>query len=133
MIHARVAAAGVATLAVLLTGCEMEIDRKDRPSQTVSVSVEPGQAEMARVELHMKVGDLNVSGGAKNLVEGDLRYLEPDKPTVDSSNSSFRASVVIDQKMSGHTSSKGDNYRWDLKLNDSVPTDLSMDFGVGHG
>ncbi len=133
MVHTRVTAAGVATLAFLLTGCEMEIDRKERPSATMSISVEPGKAELARVELHMKVGDLNVSGGAKNLIEGDLRYLEPDKPTVDTNTSSFRASVVVNQKMSGHTKMKGDNLRWDLKLIDSIPTDLSMDFGVGHG
>ena len=35
--------------------------------------------------------------------------------------------------MSGHTSTRGDDYRWDLKLNDAMPVDLSMDFGVGHG
>jgi len=133
MMQVRVATAGVVTLTFLLAGCEVDFDRRDRPSASMPVSVEAGKAELSRVELHMKVGDLKISGGAKNLVEGELRYLEPDKPTVESSNSSFRASVVIDQKMSGRSKSRGDNYQWDLKLNDAMPIDLSMDFGVGHG
>jgi len=132
MIHPRIAAAGIASLAILLTGCEVDFDHKDIPTQTTPISIEAGKAELARVELHMKVGELNIVGGAKNLIEGDLTHREGQKPSVESSNASFRASVVIDQKISGNKSGKG-KLRWDLKLNDAIPMDLSMDFGVGQG
>ncbi len=123
----------VLPLALLLAACEINFDRQERPVNSLPVSVEAGKAEIARVELHMKVGDLRIKGGSANLISGDLRYSEPDKPTVQVNNSSFRASVVVDQVLTGHTTKKGDNLRWDLKLNDQMPIDLSMDFGVGQG
>jgi predicted membrane protein len=52
---------------------------------------------------------------------------------VHNDSSSFRTTVSIDQPTRGHTSSRGDGYHWDLRLNPTVPMDLQLDFGVGQG
>ncbi len=119
---------------LLSSGCEIDLGRQG-PPKTEPVAVELGKTEMARVELRMKVGELKLTGDAANskLIEGDLRYLDPEKPVVRSDSSSFRTTVSIDQPTRGHTSSRGDGYSWNLRLNPGVPLDLQLDFGVGEG
>lgn len=118
---------------LLLTSCGLDLGHQSGPPKTEHVSLELGKAEMARVELRMKVGELKVSGGSTQLIEGDLQYLDPEKPVVRTDSSSFRTTVYVDQPMRGHTSSRGDKYSWDLRLNPVVPLDLQLDFGVGEG
>ncbi|HME10142.1 MAG TPA: toast rack family protein [Bryobacteraceae bacterium] len=117
---------------LLLSACEIDLGRRG-PTKTEPVAVELGKTEMARVELRMKVGEMKLTGGASKLIEGDLRYTDPEKPVVRSDSSGFRTTVSIDQPTRGHTSSRGDNYSWDLRLNPEVPLDLQLDFGVGQG
>jgi len=118
---------------LLLSACDVDLGHRAGPPKTEHVSIDLGKTEMARVELRMKVGELRVTGDASKLVEGDLRYLDPEKPAVRTDSSSFRTTVYIDQLTRGHTSSRGDNYSWDLRLNPDVPLDLQLNFGVGEG
>jgi hypothetical protein len=118
---------------LFLTACEVDMGRHSGPPKTEQVSLDLGKTEMAKVELRMKVGGLRVSSGSSKLVEGELRYLDPEKPTVRTDSSSFRTTVSIDQTTHGHTSTRGDEYSWNLRLNQDIPLDLQLDFGVGQG
>jgi len=118
---------------LLLSACELDLGHRAGPPKTEHVSLELGKTELAKVELRMKVGELRVTGDSSKLIEGDLHYLDPAKPVVRTDSSSFRTNVSIEQLTRGHTSSRGDNYSWDLRLNPEVPLDLKVDFGVGEG
>jgi hypothetical protein len=118
---------------LLLSSCEMDVGRSSGPPKLEPVSIELGKAEMARIELRMKLGQLKLSKGDSKLIEGDLHYLDPEKPTVRMDSSGFRTTVSIDQVTRGHTSSRGDSYSWDLRLNPDTPLDLQVNFGVGEG
>jgi hypothetical protein len=119
--------------ALALCSCVVDLGHSSGPPKTEPVSVELGKAEMARIELRMKVGELRVDKGDSKLIEGELHYLDPEKPTVRTDSSSFRTSVFIDQPTRGHTSSRGDSYSWNLRLNPETPLDLQVNFGVGEG
>ncbi len=119
-------------LAVLILGaCDL---RRIPTGPTVheTKSVDLGKFEMARVEVKMGVGELHVDGGSPNLVDADFEYNVPEwKPRVDSSSSSFRADVKIEQPSGGAGVSGNSTYIWKLKLNDGVPLNLVTHLGTG--
>jgi hypothetical protein len=93
--------------------------------------VELGKFEMARVELKMGVGELRVEGGSSHLVDADFEYNVPSwKPIVESNSSSFRADVKIEQP-NGGSGIGNTTYKWDLRLNDSVPVNVVTHLGTG--
>src|ERR1700685_3115239 len=116
---------------LLLCSCNVDLGHSSGPPQTEAVSVELGRAEMARIELRMKVGELRLDKGESKLIEGDLRYRDPEKPTVRTDSCSFRPTVFIERASGGHTSSRGASYAWNLRLNPDTPLDLLVHFGVG--
>ena len=85
-----------------------------------------------RVEIVMGAGDLEVSGGAEELLEADFTYnvarLEPE---VKYTNGTL---VVRQPGSEGLPALPGiTDFRneWDLRLNNEVPMDLSVDVGAG--
>jgi len=102
------------------------------PSVHETRVIDLGKFEMARVELKMSVGELHVDGGSPNLVDADFDYNVPEwRPRVDSSSSSFRADVKIEQPSGGAAVSGDSRYIWRLKLNDGVPLNLVTHLGTG--
>jgi hypothetical protein len=95
--------------------------------------VEVGKFEMARVSLKMDVGELHVQGGSPHLVDADFTYNVPAwRPRLESSSSSFRADVKIEEPSGGFTTSGNSRYEWDLKLNNGVPLNLVAHLGTGN-
>ena len=93
--------------------------------------IEMGKFEMARFELHMGAGELHIEGGSPKLLEANFDYNVPSwKPMLDANTSSFRADIKISQPNSA-TSFGNQTCRWDLKLNDSLPTNLIAHLGAG--
>lgn len=117
-------------VALLLCACEIDTGRRG-PVTTETRDIDLGNAEKARVELDMNVGELRVSGGASKLMEGNFRYVDPYKPEIRYEPSSLRANIIIQQTSHGARSTRGDTYKWDLRLNDSVPMEMVINFGVG--
>lgn len=102
------------------------------PLQTESQSVELGVAESVRVKIEMGAGELEVTGGADELMEADFTYNVAElKPEVFYSD----ATLTIQQPDVEGIASLGDldgyRYEWDLRLNDDVPMDLSIELGTG--
>ena len=103
------------------------------PEQHESRSVELDKAERVRVELKMPVGELDMRGGAQNLLDADFTYNVPEwKPDVRYHSGGVAGDLIIEQH--GPRSSSGNKKNhWDLHFNDKVPLDLRTEVGAGEG
>src|ERR687894_1008580 len=101
--------------------------------QHVSKSVDPKDAQSARAQLKMGAGELNLTGGADQLMEGDFSYNVLDwKPKVSYDVSGQKGELVVEQgSANGGNLSGGARNEWDISLNDEVPTDLVVQLGAG--
>ena len=99
-----------------------------------SKSVDPKNAQSARAQLKMGAGELNVTGGADQLMEAEFSYNVSDwKPKVSYDVSGKKGELVVKQKGSaeGGNLSGGVRNEWDIRMNDEVPTDLAVQLGAG--
>jgi hypothetical protein len=101
--------------------------------QHVSKSVDPKNAQSARAQLKMGAGELNLTGGADQLMEGEFSYNVSDwKPEVSYDVSGEKGELVVKQGApSGGDLSGGARNEWDISMNDEVPTDLVVKLGAG--
>ena len=101
--------------------------------QHVSRSVDPKNADSVRAQLKMGAGELNVTGGADQLMEGDFSYNVSEwKPKVSYNVSGQKGELVVKQggAEGGSLDGKARN-EWDITMNDEVPTDLMVQLGAG--
>ena len=99
--------------------------------QTESQSVELGDVESVGVEIDMGAGELNVAGGADELLEADFTYnVDALKPEVE-----FRGRKLTIRQPEVDIASFADlpdyRYEWDLRFNDDVPLDMNIKLGTG--
>ena len=103
---------------------------------TESQSVELDDAESVRTELRIGFGRLNLSGGAQQLMEANFSYnVDEWEPEVDY-DGGRQGTLTVQQG-----GSDGDGFsfldlddarnEWDIRLNNGVPTDLSIGMGAG--
>jgi len=116
--------------ALLLTGCA---DRaRVGALQSESQSVELGDASSVRVEINFGAGNLEVTGGAEELLEADFTYnVAKLKPEVEYRDGTL---VVRQPESGGMPALQGiTDFRneWSLRLNNEVPMDLRVDLGAG--
>jgi len=101
--------------------------------QTKTETIELGDAESVTVEIDMGAGELDVSGGASELLEATFTYnVEELNPEATFSNNNLFVQ---------HADIKGgigsffdlDEYRneWDLQFNEDVPIEMHIDIGAG--
>src|SRR5215212_9759568 len=98
-----------------------------------SKSVDPENAQSARVQLKMGAGELNVTGGADQLMEADFSFNVSDwKPKVSYDLSGKKGELVVKQgSAEGGNLSGGARNEWDISMNDELPTDLAVQLGAG--
>lgn len=117
-------------IALVLAGCGPRI--RVGELRTESESVELGDAGAVRVEIVMGAGDLQVAGGAQDLLEADFAYNVAElKPEVEYTDGTL---VVQHPDVSGFRALQDiTDFRneWDLRLSDGVPMDLSVKMGAG--
>jgi hypothetical protein len=115
---------------IALTACDIDFVRTG-PDEHETKSIDLDKSEMARVEIKMGVGELTVDGGSSKLMDADFTYNVPSwKPVVRYSSTGFRGNLIIEQP-SGSRGGSHVNYRWNVRLNDSVPLDISAKLGAG--
>jgi hypothetical protein len=103
----------------------------ERESRTVTRSVELDRAESVGVELKMGAGELTVGGGAGRLLDASFQFNVPEwEPLLDYQPGASRATLRISQPSATAAFGNTEN-RWDLRLNDRVPMDLSANLGAG--
>jgi hypothetical protein len=126
--------AGLLVAAFLLfaaTGCDSGARVGDL--LTKSETVELGGAESVSVEIKMGAGELAVSGGADELLEATFTY-NVDELDPEATYSNGNLVVQHDDVRGGiGTFFDLDDYRneWDLRLNEDVPMEMSIDMGAG--
>ena len=101
--------------------------------QEESKSVDLNNADSVRAQLKMGAGELNVTGGAEQLMDGDFSYNVSEwKPKVSYGVSGGNGELLVKQGSanSGSLDGKARN-EWDISLNEEVPTDLVVKMGAG--
>lgn len=97
-------------------------------------TVELGHAESAVIDLDMGAGELEVHGGARQLLEATFTYnVDRWKPRIDYDTTERQSTIKIRQgKTEGIPFGDTEN-RWDISLNETVPIDLRIEMGAGRG
>ena len=101
--------------------------------QRESRSIQAEDARSVRANLKMGAGELNLTGGADQLMEADFSYNVADwKPRVDYDVSGETGELDVRQGSGGGVNLGGDaRNEWDIRLNDEVPADLVVQMGAG--
>ena len=124
------------TAAVLLSACGTQgggTQQQVGKMQSESKSVDPKNADSARAKLQMGAGELNVTGGADQLMEADFSYNVSEwKPKVTYDASGKKGELLVKQggANSGSLGAKARN-EWDITMNEEVPTALVVKMGAG--
>jgi len=111
-------------------GTQQEVGKLQRESK----SVQAQNAGSVRAKLQMAAGELNLTGGADQLLEGDFSYNVADwKPRISYDVSGDEGELVIKQGSGGKDVDLGGEARneWEIRLNDEMPTDLVVQMGAG--
>ena len=110
-------------------GTQQQVGKMQRESK----SVDPKNADSARAQLKMGAGELNLTGGADQLMEADFSYNVSEwKPKVSYDVSGKKGELVVKQgSANGGDLSGGARNEWDISMNDEVPTDLVVRLGAG--
>jgi hypothetical protein len=99
-----------------------------------SETVEPEGAETVRAEIAMGAGILDISGGAQQLMEANFAYNVPEwEPEVDYEVTGGEGVLRVEQPSAeGGIDLTGDaRNEWEVRLNEGMPTDLSVRIGAG--
>ena len=101
--------------------------------QRQSQSIQAQNAQSVRANLKMGAGELNLTGGADQLMEADFAYNVADwKPKVNYGVSGETGELIVRQGSGGGVNLGGDaRNEWDIRLNDEVPTNLRVQMGAG--
>jgi hypothetical protein len=101
--------------------------------QTKSQTVELGDADSVNVDIQMGAGELDVSGGASELLEATFTYNVAElNPQATYTGATLEVKDSDVQEGIGSLFDL-DEYRneWDLKLNEDVPMGMTIDLGAG--
>ncbi len=120
-------------IAVLFAATACDNGVKIGDLQTESQTVELDDADAVDVEIQMGAGELDVSGGASELLDAsftsNVAELSPQATYADG------RLVVKDRGVTASISSLPDlakfRNEWDLKLNEDVPLEMKIDLGAG--
>jgi hypothetical protein len=127
----------VVATAVLAGACGMQpggTQQEVGKMQHDSKSVDPKEADSARASLKMGAGELNLTGGADQLMEADFSYNVSEwKPKVSYDVSGQEGELIVKQGGANEDVRLGGDARneWDISFNDEVPTDLVVQMGAG--
>jgi hypothetical protein len=128
--HLLINAVLLATL--LLASCVGSDDVRVGELRTESKSIELGDPRSVRAKMVLGAGDLVVTGGAKKLLEADFAYnVAKLKPEVEFTDGTL---VVQHPDVRGYRTPqdiKDFRNEWDLRLNNDVPMNLSLEMGAG--
>jgi len=113
-------------LLAVLTGCNFVFSKE---VQKEKIDIAPGEANQLSVDLSIGAGELILTGGASDWVNGEIHYnengLEPDVK-VDQK----RGDIRIDQSQTNVNFGRKTINEWDLQLTDGLPIDLDIEAGA---
>jgi hypothetical protein len=93
-----------------------------------------GDLESVQVEVNMGAGELNLNGGAEELMEASFDYnVEQWQPEVDLERVEGRGTLIVRQPFKGTLRASGVRNEWSISLNDEILTSLVVRLGAGEG
>ncbi|MGX6443402.1 toast rack family protein [Neobacillus sp. K501] len=120
-----------ASVMVFASGCGIFAKGNEDSS---NVNIDKDKAKELQLELNIGAGELNVSQGADEWVEGSIVYTNKKwEPVVSYERKGKKGIAVIEQEHEGifNNVKIGEiKNTWDLKLNDQVPIDLQVNSGA---
>jgi hypothetical protein len=117
--------------ALLLSGCVMHRESTSEMRYD-SRSFEKDASKEVHLNLTMGAGDLKVDSGSRKLAEADFVYNVPSwRPTVNYTSSNSVGELTIEQPGHTHSSFGNTHYEWNLRVNEEVPLNVSVNFGAG--
>ena len=101
--------------------------------QTESRTVELENADSVDVELDMSSGEMNIAGGADELLNAQFRYnVAAWKPEIRYNVLEGQGKLIVRQpRLEGIIGPNARN-EWDLTINEDIPMDLSIDMSSGN-
>jgi hypothetical protein len=122
--------ASLAVVATLLSAGCREIHAPEETTRRESKSIDRGGAESVSVEIHLGAGELDIHGGAQSLMDATFRYSSSSGAPEVKYNVVGRHGRLIIRQDSSHISGHHGN-DWDLRLNQDIPMDVSVQHGAG--
>ncbi len=130
-----VAVVAAVVLAVACGAAPQRVEVGELRTETRSVEVE--NAESVKVNLRLAVGELDVGGAAEDprLMEADFAYnVAAWEPGVDYEVVGDSGELSVQQRgLDEGIPTRDVRNEWDLRLNDRVPVDLTVQMGGGVG
>lgn len=126
----------ITVLAILLLSLQACVVRRFSVGtmQTDYETVELGDAESAQVDINMGFGEIEIVGGASDLMEAEFAYnVDELEPHVDYSVSGSTARLTVEHRdTEGIAIGDYDDVRseWKLSFNDDIAIDLRMSMGA---
>lgn len=99
--------------------------------QEETILVEKDKAKTLEVDIDLGVGEMNLTGGAKEWVEGKADYnIKKLAPQVNYDVSGDTGEVEIKHKGSTKLGISNIKNNWAIQLNDDIPMDLTVETGA---
>ncbi|MFF6015702.1 toast rack family protein [Lysinibacillus fusiformis] len=116
------------TSVFVLSGCFSFMPNK---MQEETILVEKDKAKTLEVDIDLGVGEMNLTGGAKEWVEGKADYnIKKLAPQVAYDVSGDTGEVEIKHKGSTKLGISNIKNTWAIQLNDDIPMDLTVETGA---
>jgi hypothetical protein len=118
---------------VLISGCAVQIgdfefqvgDLKRLEVgelKTEEHSIPLSDASLVDLDLRMTAGELNLSGGAESLMEGEFSYnLEEWQPEISYAQDQDIGKLIVHQPLKGSVGTTGIKNQWTLQLHEETP------------
>jgi hypothetical protein len=120
------------TLIALGTMCACVEGLRVGETRTDSQHIDLGGAKSVSVNLNMASGSMKVQGGAAGMMDGMFTYNVPAwEPHVDYHVSADHGELTIEEPGKTHSAMGASRYSWDLRLNNTVPMDITVNMGAG--
>ncbi|MFD2445962.1 toast rack family protein [Bacillus sp. CGMCC 1.16607] len=121
----------VAANLMWVAGCSSIVNGKS--DQSEKIHIKEDKVKQLDITLNIGAGQLNVSEGTKEWVEGEIDYNIDDlEPKVKYKRSGQNGKLVIEQSKKNFSGIKMGDIKndWDLQLSNKVPIDLSVNSGA---
>ena len=123
-------------LLCLLTSCHVQTNEASEEMRTLTENIASKGIETVNTNLSISVGQLVVTGGADQLMEGEFTYQQADwKPEIDFRQDGTAGELSIKQPNLGENLNinfgNDNNNQWLVRLNDQVLQDLNCKIGAG--
>jgi hypothetical protein len=117
-----------------LAGCGVNVITGPAKHETRVVELNPpgsDKSEMARIDIRMAAGELELTGGAPELADCDFTYNVPSwKPMLIDDSTGVRREIRIEQP--GNVRGGSNTiYKWNLSVNNDIPLDVVAHLGAG--